>query len=124
MLFRTIVNSTKILFLYPLIQPPSPKIKIPQNSNFSTSNGLTIGQMIEELYQKRQDFELKIGITYGWKGEYHNWDETVIITITNINNELSINPTSSPGASANTQLPWTTSLFHYNIEIISFKWLL
>ena len=33
MLFRTIVNSTKILFLYLLIQPPSPKIKIPQNSN-------------------------------------------------------------------------------------------
>ena len=34
MLFRTIVNSTKILFIYPLIQPPSPKIKILQNSNF------------------------------------------------------------------------------------------
>ena len=34
MLFRTIINSTKILFIYPLIQPPSPKIKIPQNSNF------------------------------------------------------------------------------------------
>ena len=33
MLFRTIVNSTKILFLYLLIQPPSPKIKILQNSN-------------------------------------------------------------------------------------------
>ena len=33
MLFRTIVNSTKLLFLYLLIQPPSPKIKIPQNSN-------------------------------------------------------------------------------------------
>ena len=33
MLFRTIVNSTKILFLYLLIRPPSPKIKIPQNSN-------------------------------------------------------------------------------------------
>lgn len=92
------------------------------NSNFSTSNGLTIGQMIEELYQKRQDFELKIGITYGWKGQGHSWDETVIVTITNINNELSIAPTSSPGASANTQLPWTTSL--YKVEIISFKWLL
>ena len=33
MLFRTIVNSTKLLFLYLLIQPLSPKIKIPQNSN-------------------------------------------------------------------------------------------
>lgn len=33
MLFRTIINSTMILFLYLLIQPPSPKIKIPQNSN-------------------------------------------------------------------------------------------
>ena len=33
MLFRTVVNSTKILFLYLFIQPPSPKIKIPQNSN-------------------------------------------------------------------------------------------
>ena len=33
MLFRSIVNSTKLLFLYLLIQLPSPKIKIPQNSN-------------------------------------------------------------------------------------------
>ena len=32
MLLRTIVNSTKLLFLYLLIQPLSPKIKIPQNS--------------------------------------------------------------------------------------------
>ena len=37
MLFRTIVNSTKILFIYLLIQPPSPKIKIPQNSNLKAN---------------------------------------------------------------------------------------
>lgn len=37
MLFRTIVNSTKLLFLYLLIQPPSPKIKIPQNSNVNSN---------------------------------------------------------------------------------------
>ena len=37
MLFRTIINSTKILFLYLLIQPPSPKIKIPQNSNLKAN---------------------------------------------------------------------------------------
>ena len=38
MLFRSIVNSTKLLFLYLLIQPPSPKIKIPQNSNVNKLN--------------------------------------------------------------------------------------
>ena len=38
MLFRTIINFTKILFLYLLIQPPSPKIKIPQNSNVNKLN--------------------------------------------------------------------------------------
>ena len=37
MLFRSIVNSTKLLFLYLLIQPPSPKIKIPQNSNVNSN---------------------------------------------------------------------------------------
>ena len=43
MLFRTIVNSTKLLFLYLLIQPPSPKIKIPQNSNFEEELGSRLG---------------------------------------------------------------------------------
>ena len=47
MLFRSIVNSTKLLFLYLLIQPPSPKIKIPQNSNLG---GIRFGVDAEGNY--------------------------------------------------------------------------
>ena len=55
MLFRSIVNSTMILFLYLLIQPPSPKIKIPQNSNLeeelsSRLGGLRFGVDAEGNY--------------------------------------------------------------------------
>ena len=40
-----------ILFLYLLIQPPSPKIKIPQNSNLNLSlGGLTFGIDAEGNY--------------------------------------------------------------------------
>lgn len=52
MLFRTIVNSTKLLFLYLLIQLPSPKIKIPQNSNLKANFQAGVDSIYDAIVAK------------------------------------------------------------------------
>lgn len=68
MLFRTTVNSTKLLFLYLLIQLPSPKIKIPQNSNVNELNS-NVNDLNNRLTASGKSFHF--GITADGEYGYH-----------------------------------------------------